>query len=796
MTPLARHLALTAALYTLVHALPLRAIRVTGEDPGIWMAGAVGLVMIVAAPAGGRTWTALTTMGANVLAHLLAGVHAPVQVLLDVLVRAIPDWGGALLLVRAAGERPVLERSGPLLRVTALVLLVIAPLAALLGAAALAVQGLVPFGPAFVRWYVPEVVTTILCVPAVAVLLDLPKRLAEASWAALSFGAAALGGGIVLVALVVNHPTVAGVTIPISVPILAALLLVAYRFGAGVTAWTAVVLAAVVIAFSAQGVGPLAANRPPGFARNVVALLYVGALGIALTILAAVLADAREAAGRFQAYLDATDASIVAADGDLRVVGYSEEAQRLFSRFARAPLRLGADLLTDYPGLAEFARAREQGWRRAIAGEPSTILVEQGPDQRVEIRFEPLRDPRGHVVGAVSLGTDLARREREDRERTRASRFGAIGRLAGGVAHDINNLMTVILGQTFLLRTDLPVTAASAEALDEIESTVDRTRRLTSQLLAFARAQVVAPRVIALRAAVDHTMSLLRRVVEEHTRCEVEHTGEDWAVRIDPSQFEQVLLNLAANARDAMPQGGRFTIRTGSERLGPGRADDLGVAEGEYATLEVTDTGSGMPADVLERLFEPFFSTKGAKGTGLGLATVQSIVREIGGAVSAASAIGLGTTIRLWLPRSTEPLPEPEAPRVPVARGGRAGVVVCEDEPSIRRSVVRTLTGAGYACHEAATPQDALAYLAGEGRETALLVTDLVMPGMSGVELARRAREMNPALAVLVMTGYADDAARDALAPDVATDVATVVLAKPFSGQQLLETVAELVAPA
>jgi two-component system cell cycle sensor histidine kinase/response regulator CckA len=258
---------------------------------------------------------------------------------------------------------------------------------------------------------------------------------------------------------------------------------------------------------------------------------------------------------------------------------------------------------------------------------------------------------------------------------------------------------------------------------------------------------------------------------------------------LDIGQFEQILLNLATNARDAMPNGGRLSIMTDTATLAPTDAVSLGVPPGEYATLEVQDSGRGIDAGLLDDIFEPFFTTKGAKGTGLGLATVHAVMQKLGGAVRVASMPGAGTTFTMWFPRTdaaSDAAQIPIAPQ-PVHRVG-ARVLVCEDDPAIRRLVVRTLARAGVTVHDAPTPFDALAWLDGDGRDTEVLVSDIVMPGMSGVELMRAARQRIPGLRVLLMTGYADDQLRN-LSAEERPDM---VIAKPFTGVALIACVAEL----
>jgi two-component system cell cycle sensor histidine kinase/response regulator CckA len=260
-------------------------------------------------------------------------------------------------------------------------------------------------------------------------------------------------------------------------------------------------------------------------------------------------------------------------------------------------------------------------------------------------------------------------------------------------------------------------------------------------------------------------------------------------VTLDIGQFEQILLNLATNARDAMPDGGRLWLVTDTVTLTPSDAESLSIAPGEYATLQVRDSGHGIPTELLDDIFEPFFTTKGAKGTGLGLATVYAVMRNSAGAVRVTSMPGAGTTFTMWFPRTAVAPDEVQTPiaSTPPHRAG-VRVLVCEDDPSIRRLVVRTLANAGLVVHDAPTPDDALVWLDGEGRNTELLVSDIIMPEMSGVELMRQARKRIPGLRVMLMTGYADDKLRDLSAAERPDRV----ISKPFTVAALLACVAEL----
>jgi len=785
------YLLVSCALYFLAQAGSLHWQALLKESSGIWPAAAVGLIAIVGAPEGWRWRVGLGTVAANVAAH--AALQDMSLSLIPVyLFRPLADWGGALVVVRLLGERPNLDRSGPLLRFVAIVGLLITPVVALMAAivlVAMAPASRPSLGTTFFRWYVSEAVMTLMLAPALWVTLDVVERARRTTWRKMAERGLALVALVGAITTVMLQPMIAGVTLPISIVAVPVLLVAGYRYGVSFTAWASVTMLATVLVITAADAGPFAAARAPGFARFVAAELYVGALGISLVLLAAVLSDLRASSERFQSFLDAVDTAIVAVDLDRRIVGFSRAANQISSESAKRPLELGLDALGPAQVSAEVMERQTAGWRSALEGESAVAILAPDSETRIEMRYEPMRNAAGDVVGAVATATDLVKQEHEAQGRIRAERLEAIGRLAGGIAHDVNNLMTIVLGQAYLLRSEVRGQTGVNAGLDEIESTVERTTRLTTQLLAFSRAQVITSRVVSLAGQVDASVALLRRIVEEHTIIDVEHRGLRANVLLDIGQFEQILLNLATNARDAMPDGGRLSILTDTATLAPTDAVSLGVPPGEYATLEVRDSGRGIDAGLLDDIFEPFFTTKGTKGTGLGLATVHAVMQKLGGAVRVASMPGAGTTFTMWFPRTdaaSDAAQIPIAPQ-PVHRVG-ARVLVCEDDPAIRRLVVRTLARAGVTVHDAPTPFDALAWLDGDGHDTEVLVSDIVMPGMSGVELMRAARQRIPGLRVLLMTGYADDKLRDLSAAESPDRV----IAKPFSGAALLACVAEL----
>jgi signal transduction histidine kinase len=392
-----------------------------------------------------------------------------------------------------------------------------------------------------------------------------------------------------------------------------------------------------------------------------------------------------------------------------------------------------------------------------------------------------------------------ARRERKKAEERAAlldemlrqsQKMEAVGRLAAGVAHDFNNLLAVIVSYADMLAHTEP-TKSRVDDLHEIHDAAMRAAELTSQLLAFSRRQVLTPRILDLNEVIVSIDRMLQRVIGADvslTTIPFENLGR---VRADQGSIEQVIMNLVINARDAMPHGGRLTIETANVDLDDVYASDHpGVTPGPHVMLAVTDTGTGIPRDMQARIFEPFFTTKErGQGTGLGLSTVLGIVEQSGGSIFVYSEIGKGTTFKVYLPRTDEPIAEVRSSRLPTQLAGTETVLVVEDDPSVRRAVVRVLETFQYRVLEAETP-DAAVELCRSTDPLHVLITDVVMPQSSGRDLAERAVMIRPGLRVLYLSGYTDNTIvqHGALAPGIH------FLQKPFTPDALGRKVREVLA--
>ncbi len=397
-----------------------------------------------------------------------------------------------------------------------------------------------------------------------------------------------------------------------------------------------------------------------------------------------------------------------------------------------------------------------------------------------------------HSRGYINIyGRDVTE-ERSLAERfLQAQKMEAVGRLAGGIAHDFNNLLTVIGGYCDLARVELLPESLVRAQIDEIGKAAKQAGSLTAQLLAFSRKQVLMPHVIDPNILVREIEGILARLAGEDIELTTFLQPEAGNIKADPGQIEQVLLNLVANARDAMPDGGKLTIETSNRVLDDSYArEHPGVMQGEYVRIDVTDTGNGMDREVLPHIFEPFFTTKEqGKGTGLGLATVYGIIKQSGGSITCYSEPGKGTTFTIYFPRTTEARDTaPSAIGEADALQGHETILLVEDEEMVRRLTRRVLESSGYTVFGASGGKEAMAAMELLKDEVALLVTDVVMPQMSGKELAQKLSSDHPGLKVLFVSGYTGNA----IVHHGILDPGVDFLQKPFDSRELLAKIREI----
>ena len=502
-------------------------------------------------------------------------------------------------------------------------------------------------------------------------------------------------------------------------------------------------------------------------------------------------ADLRQAEERMRSIVDNVIDGIISIDGKGMVESYNLAAQKIFGYSASEVIGQNVRMLMPEPYygehddyLANYMRSRVAkiiGIGREVVGRRK--CGSQFPMDLAISTFVLGSDP--HFTGIVR---DITRRKSLEAQFQQAQKMEVVGHLAGGIAHDFNNLLAVILGCCQFLENDTALTHESRKLVDEIDMAANRAAGLTRQLLAFSRQQILQPKVLNLNEIVTEAVTMLKRLIGEDVELNTKLLVDLWPVKVDAGQMNQVIMNLAVNARDAMRVGGTLTIESANVEV-----DDAYVhahpnlKKGSFVVLSVSDTGCGMDQTTLSHLFEPFFTTKEVgKGTGLGLATVFGIVKQSGGLVTVYSEIGRGTIFKVYLPidaSATAIQPENKVPdKLP---RGTETVLIVEDEQMIRKLVCRILQTQGYTVLQAENGDEALRVFEGHPSLIKLVLTDVVLPKMGGRQLYDRLIALQPGLKVLYMSGYTDDS----VIRHGALEAATNFIQKPFSYTALAEAV-------
>ena len=507
----------------------------------------------------------------------------------------------------------------------------------------------------------------------------------------------------------------------------------------------------------------------------------------------------RETNETLRTLIQASPLAIAVLDGQVKVRIWNAAAERMFG------WKLNEVLGRTIPGIGAPGRKDEiLGLiQRVLQGEGVTSLEtvglrKGGQPLEVNVSMAPLRDAQGAISGAMAVLADISERKTAEIQKNQleeqlrqSQKMEAVGRLAGGVAHDFNNLLTAISGYAELLQARFPAGGDERSHVDEILKSSGRATQLTRQLLAFSRRQVLQPRILDLNSVVHSMDGLLRRLIGEDIELHTISDPQLASVRADQGQIEQVIMNLAVNARDAMPHGGRLTIETRNVELDDRYNDRHGrMRSGPHVLLAVCDTGVGMDIDTQSHLFEPFFTTKDRdKGTGLGLATIYGIVKQSGGDIWVYSEVGRGTVFKIYLPtieQRPDQAPAPKAPSRPLA--GKETVLLVEDSDVVRRLLHEILIARGYTLLEARHGEEALQISREFTGRIDLLVTDMVMPKMGGRELAHHLSPQRPEMRILYMSGYTEEA----ITRDGVLDPGTAFLEKPFTPDSLARKVREL----
>jgi PAS domain S-box-containing protein len=509
-------------------------------------------------------------------------------------------------------------------------------------------------------------------------------------------------------------------------------------------------------------------------------------------------AAARASEDRYRQLVEKLGEGIVIVDSEELVLLANPAAE---SVFGVPPGSLAGRNLKEFLDERALTRILAES-RKRIRGETSTYEVEiRRPDgglRLIQVTATPQRNEKGEVAGSFGTLHDITETRRieealrhSEERLAQAQKMEAVGRLAGGIAHDFNNLLTVISGYAGLIDEGLPGSHPTKPDIMQIRKAAERAADLTAQLLAFSRKQVLQPSIIDLNETVRGMETMLRRVIGEDIELATSLPPETGNVKADRGQIEQVIINLAANARDAMPSGGRLTLATENVSLGPSPSrEHPELQEGDYVLLVVRDTGVGMSKETLSRIFEPFFTTKEVgKGTGLGLAMAYGIVKQSGGYIYCASEVGAGTTFTLYFPRVHESLSQRKKDAVvEIAMGGDETILLAEDEDAVRQFSRAILEKNGYTVIEAANGKEALSAMSAHRCGIHLLLSDVVMPRMSGPELGRKVKEICPDARIMYMSGYAESSVvhRGVLEAEVE------LIQKPFDAGTLLRKVREV----
>ena len=792
------HIALAVTLAVVYYAaarLGLSFASVGDSISLVWPPTGIAMAALVAL--GPRYWPAVTAGAflANLVTPLPALAAAGIA-LGNTLEAALGAW----LLRRLGGSRPDLEAM-PVVRT---LVLAAAPLGALVSAAVgvttLVVAGRVTPGdalPAAGIWWTGDLLGALVVAPALLVWLARPRPhgargAVEITLLCLGTVAAAeLGLG-----RLIDLPPFRGVDyLYLLFPFV---VWSALRFGSRGASLITLTISTVAVWRTAAGGGPFAAPSPGE--TLFAAACYLAIVAITGLALAAAVADERATATgtlrqRDEQLREALDAARMGtwswSAAEDRVV-WDEAMRRLYGLAPGQQVTSYGEYRAlvhpdDLPFVeASVRRAMEQGDRLDFE---FRIRQQDGRIRWIANQGRVVRSDTGEALGLTGVSSDVTERRTAEDQLRQAHRMESVGRLAGGVAHETNNQMSVVIAASDFILNRLDLHPAVRTDVESIRRAAERTAAVTAQLLAFSRRQVLKTELLDLNALVRRFEPVLRRIMGEDCPVTLRLAADLGAVRADPGQLEQVLVNLALNARDAMPRGGTLTIETGSTSLdgsSPAAARGAALRPGPYAVLAVSDSGHGMDRETLAHVFEPFFTTKGiGRGTGLGLSTVYGIVKQSDGYVWGYSEPGQGTAFRVYLPLSAAAAaaPEPAPPAPPRASGEL--ILLVEDEAVVREVAARTLAEAGYRVLQAASGTDALERVAATGDRIALLLTDVVMPGMDGRELAGRVARLRPAIPVLYTSGYTDGEIlrRGLLDPGVA------FLPKPFTTDALLRAV-------
>ena len=493
---------------------------------------------------------------------------------------------------------------------------------------------------------------------------------------------------------------------------------------------------------------------------------------------------------RLASIIDSSEDAIIGKGLDGIITSWNKGAERVYGYTPEEVVGKHISILapSDRPDeIPEILKKIARG--ESVEHYESVRVTKDGQPLNVSISVSPLRDAKGEVVGASAIARDITAQRKAEGQLHQSQKMEAIGRLAGGVAHDFNNILAIISACTEFLRDRIDRAAESSQYVENIQKSIERGSSLTRQLLTFSRSSVIRPRVLDLNERLKDVGKLLRPLMGDDVDILIVSKSPAAVVEADPGQLDQIVVNLAVNARDAMPHGGKFILETRSEKVDEAFAEQhQNMAPGKYVLLAVSDTGSGMDEATVARIFEPFFTTKEVgKGNGLGLATVYGIVKQSAGHILVYSELGHGTTFKIYLPSADHKIGLASKPEVETVSPKRQGttILLVEDDEIMRRLTRQLLQEHGYTIVEADDGKSALEWVASHAGPIDLLLTDVVMRRMSGPELVERLNASHPNLKVVYMSGYTGEliAEREVLKRGV------TLLEKPFTRTALLNTI-------
>lgn len=780
-------IALVAAAYFVAGRLGFVASAVHPVVSSAWPPSGIALAALLLL--GPQYWPAIT-LGAF-LVNYTGGVPPLAAAAISV-GNTLEPVVGAWILVKVANFRPSLASLRDVLALVVLGAIASPVLSATVGATALIQSGSavgIPYGTIWFAWYSGDAIGVLLVTALVLAWVTGPRPIVTAR--------DAIEAGVLISTLITFTVVLFQTPFSYVYAIFPVTIWAALRFGPRGAATASAVVSAFAIWYTIRGLGPFGNSTA---VNNLFELqTFIALLALTSLMLAGLISERRAADSALERsrrqhrdIIHYASVGVLQTDPDGRIVlanpalahilGY-DGPEQMVGRYTTEALYLDPTLRNAF--VSEFENSREG------AGFEAQWKRKDGSAVWVDVHARAVRDDAGNTSYFEGFIYDLTGRKSLEGQFRQAQKMEAVGRLAGGVAHDFNNLLTVIGSCTDFILGDPTLPEEHRADLTEVKKATDRATSLTRQLLAFGRTQVLRPATIDLNDRLAELLPMLKRLFETTIDISIEPAADLWAVRADPTQIEQVLLNLALNARDAMPDGGMLTFSTENSVIGTGHGgsdEEYTMKAGDYVLLRVRDTGVGMDADTQRKVFDPFFTTKETgKGTGLGLATAYGIVKQSGGYIKVLTAPGKGAEFLIYLPRSDAALADKTvAPERRSAGPANGTVLVVEDESGVRHALHRLLAGEGYTVLTASNGPEALEMFATAKDEIALLITDMVMPAMSGRTLAEKCRALRGTLKVIFVSGYT----RDSFLSQQTFADGTEFIEKPFTRDAVLARIA------